>query len=94
MKQIFLTLLLFFPLSLMAQEETSYEYQPLVVDGKTWTTLRTVDEKWTYLISGDTIFNGHEFYKMLYYVMDPSKNNLQRIGASTILNSDIIFHWR
>ena len=75
MKQIFLTLLLFFPLSLMAQEESSYEYQSFVAEGKTWhvhyyTTyythgLSSTALDWTFYISGDTIINNQNFKKLM-----------------------------
>ena len=37
---------------------------------------------------------GRELIKILYYVMDPAKNALQRISTSDINSSDIIFYWR
>ena len=73
MKQFFLALL-FFPLSIMAQEESDYEYQPLVVEGKTWhmnqNDVPPIVGTWTFYISGDTIIDDHNCKKLLVTMDD------------------------
>ncbi len=38
--------------------------------------------------------SGREFYKRIYYVMNPARKSLQSISVSTIQSSNIIFYYR
>lgn len=80
MKQIFLTLLLFFPLSLMAQEGTIYVYQPFVVEGKKWFTQQKTTgsgayNNFLYYLTGDTIIEGHHCKKLMVNINNGATDN-------------------
>ena len=80
MKQIILTLVLFFPLSLMAQEETEYVYQSFVIEGKKWYTHQNTMGNGTYntllyYLTGDTIIEGHNCKKLMLNINNGAADN-------------------
>lgn len=66
----------------MAQEESDYEYQPLVVEGKTWhmnqNDVPPIVGTWTFYISGDTIIDGHNCKKLLVTMDDEDTKEFYR----------------
>jgi hypothetical protein len=60
---LFITGMLFIPMSTEASEPEGYTYRPLVKEGKQWNYGQYIREATSYLLKGDTIINGQEYKK-------------------------------